>query len=61
MKDDNAEFWQRRAAEVRQLASLMGDPGARATVLSVASGYDRMAEIARWKPTFTTNVKVQHG
>jgi len=39
----NAEHWRERAAEARAVAATLNDPIARAQMLAVAAGYDRMA------------------
>ena len=37
------EHWRRRAEEARSLAEQMDDPDAKASMLEIAAGYERLA------------------
>jgi len=43
---DNPRLWRERAEEARVHAEQMHDPEARETMLSIAEGYEKMAEHA---------------
>jgi hypothetical protein len=45
-RDDIAR-WLALAAEARAIAAEMTDPGARATMLKIAEGYENAARIAK--------------
>jgi hypothetical protein len=41
---DNAEYWHRRAEEVRTIAETMNDPEAMRILFEIAESYVRLAE-----------------
>jgi hypothetical protein len=43
---DDAEYWRKRAKEIRDLAGQVGDFHARNEILRIAEDYDRLAERA---------------
>jgi hypothetical protein len=43
LPDNNPAHWQHRADETRLLAEHLIDPEAKATILKIADGYDRLA------------------
>ena len=43
---DDPAYWHQRAAESRRLASRLDDPVQKRTMLEIAEGYDRLAELA---------------
>jgi hypothetical protein len=44
---DDAEYWRKRAKEVRALAEHVGALGAKNDILRMAEDYDRLAERAQ--------------
>ena len=43
---DNADYWHRRAEEVRTIAEIMVDPEDRRILFDIAESYVRLAESA---------------
>ena len=44
--ENKVEHWRSRAAEALQIAGQITNPETKATMLSIAAGYERMAEQA---------------
>jgi hypothetical protein len=47
LKADNVAFWELRAEEAQTVAEVMVDEQAAQTMLKMAEGYDRLAQLAR--------------
>jgi hypothetical protein len=43
---DEPAHWRERAMEARKMANLMHGPGGKGTMLRIAEGYERVAEMA---------------
>jgi hypothetical protein len=46
MTFDDAPYWHDRAEEARVLADQLHDPIARAMMLKIVAGYERLAQLA---------------
>jgi hypothetical protein len=47
---DEPQYWRLRAQESRMRADHLQDPQARQIMLEIASGYDRLADLAEQRP-----------
>jgi hypothetical protein len=48
---DDPAYWRQRATQSRRLADQLDDPVQKRTMLEIAEGYERLAELAERRPT----------